>query len=381
MRVGVDATSWANRRGYGRFARNVVAKLVAARGDDYVLFTDELTAHEAAFPEGATIRTLSLGRPPTAESPRSLRDVVRASGAASGERLDVFLFPSVYTWFPVRRAPTVVGIHDVIAEQHPELTLPSRGARARWRLKRWLAVKRSARIFTVSKASRLLLSADLGIPEESIAVVPEAADPVFGPRSAEDVDRELRPLGLDDGRRFLVYAGGVSPHKGLGTLLNAFAAIDDPALRLVIAGALEDETFLSAADDLRRRIEDLDLGERVVLTGYVSDETLACLYAGAVLFVSPSLSEGFGLPAVEAAAAGTPVVLSDIPAHRETLGDVAEFFQPNDDRGLAARLTALLQDEAGRARLGEVARERAETLSWDASASALRKVLVEAAGG
>src|SRR5688572_6032169 len=294
MKVGVDATSWANRRGYGRFARNVVSSLVAAGEDEYVLFTDERTAQEGEFPPGAGIRTVVLGRPPAADSRRSFRDVVRASRAVSGDDLDVFLFPSVYTWFPVRGVPTVVGIHDVIAEQHPELTLPSRGSRARWRLKRWLAVKRADRIFTVSKASRRLLSEDLDIPEEKIAIVPEAADPVFGPRSAEEIDRELRPLGLDNGERFLVYAGGVSPHKGLETLVSAYAAVDEPGLRLVIAGALEDETFLSAADDLRRQIEELDLGERVLLTGFVSDETLACLYAGASIFVSPSMSEGFG---------------------------------------------------------------------------------------
>jgi len=381
MKVGVDATSWANRRGYGRFARNVVSRLVAGGDDEYVLVTDERTAREEEFPPGGEIRTVVLGHPPTADSRRSFRDVARASRAASGEDFDVFLFPSVYTWFPVRGAPTVVGIHDVIAEQHPELTLPSWGSRARWRLKRWLAVKRADRIFTVSHASRRLLSADLGVPEEEIAIVPEAADPVFGPRSAEDIARELSPLGLDTGERFLVYAGGVSPHKGLDTLLSAYAAIGDPTLRLVIAGALEDETFLSAADDLRRQIGELGLGERVLLTGFVPDETLACLYAGAVMFVSPSRSEGFGLPAVEAAAAGTPLVLSDIPAHRETLGEVAAFFRPDDVHGLAERLVDLLRDEAGLARRGADARQRVDGLSWDASTATLRAVLVEAARG
>ena len=381
MKVGVDATSWANRRGYGRFARNVVASLVAAGEDEYMLFTDEQTAREEMFPHGAAIRTVALGRPPAAHSGRSLRDVVRASSAASRERLDVFVFPSVYTWFPVRQAPTVVGIHDLTPEQHPDLTLPSRGARARWRLKRWLAVKRATRIFTVSHASRRLLSADLGIPEDAIAVVPEAADPVFGPRSEEEIHRELRLFGLDDGTRYLVYAGGVSPHKGLDTLVSGYASIDDPTLRLVIAGELEEEIFLSAADGLRRQIEELGLAKRVVLTGFVSDETLACLYAGAVLFVSPSRSEGFGLPAVEAAAAGTPLVLSDIPAHRETLGDAAAFFPPGDAQALTDRLVALLRDEALLARQGAVAQQRAEGMSWDASASTLRAVLVEAARG
>ena len=90
---------------------------------------------------------------------------------------------------------------------------------------------------------------------------------------------------------------------------------------------------------------------------------------------------GFGLPAVEAAAAGTPLVLSDIPAHRETLGEAAAFFRPGDAQGLAERLVDLLRDEPGLARRGAAARQRAVGLSWDASAAALRAVLVEAANG
>ncbi len=378
MKVGVDATSWANRRGYGRFARNVVGRLVTGE-DEYVLFTDERTAREEELPQGALVRAVAVGRPPAADAPRSLRDLGRVAQAASRERVDVFLFPSLYTWFPVHGAPTVVGIHDVIAEQYPELTLPDSGARARWRLKRWLAVKRARKIFTVSQVSRKLLAADLGVSEASLAVVPEAPDPVFGPRTAEDISRELGPLGLGQGERFLVYAGGVSPHKGLETLLDGYSLLGEPAPRLVVAGALEDEAFLSAAGSVRRQIEELALGSRVLLTGFVSDEALACLYAGAVAFVSASRSEGFGLPAVEAASSGTPVVLSDIPAHRETLNGAAFYFPPGDYRALAGQLEAVIHDDALRDEHGAAARRRVAGMSWDASAAALRAVLQEAA--
>ena len=344
-----------------------------------MLFMDERTAREEELPEGAFFRAVAVGRPPAADAPRSLRDLARVAQAASRERVDVFLFPSLYTWFPVRGAPTVVGIHDVIAEQYPELTLPNRGARARWRLKRRLAVKQARKLFTVSQASRRLLAADLGISEASLAVVPEAPDPVFGPRTAEEIEGELGPLGIGHGERFLVYAGGVSPHKGLETLLDGYALLGEPAPRLVVAGALEDETFLSAANAVRRRIDELGLRNRVLLTGFVSDEALACLYAGAVAFVSASRSEGFGLPAVEAAASGTPVVLSDIPAHRETLEGAAFYFPPGDARALAWQLETVAHDDALRDEHGAAARRRVAGLSWDASAAALRAVLQEAA--
>lgn len=386
MRVGVDATSWANRRGYGRFARNAVARLVATDGGaEYVLFVDEQTASAEELPPQADLQRVALRRVPAeaaaADSQRALSDLVRLSRAVARQRLDVFLFPSVYTWFPVVRTPTVVGVHDLIADEHPELTLPSRTARARWRLKQRLAIRRATRIFTVSETSRAVLSAHLGVPEGAIAIVPEAPDPVFGRRGVGDIDRELAPLGLGGGAQFLLYAGGISPHKDLETLLEAFASLPEPTPRLVLAGALEDETYLSAAATVRRRITELGLTERVLLTGHVPDETLACLYAGAVAFVSPSLSEGFGLPAVEAGVSGTAVVLSDIAAHRETLGDAALYFAPGDAGGLAQRLGYVIGDDAVRTQLGDAARKRVAGLSWDAAAAALRTVLTEAARG
>jgi len=385
VRVGVDATSWANRRGYGRFTRNAVSRLVAGAGaDEYVLFADEQTVRQEELPSGAAVRAVHLSRAPSeaaaAYSQRPLRDLALLSRAVSREPLDVFLFPSFFTWFPVVRTPSVVGVHDLIAEQHSELTHPSRAARARWRLKRRLAVRQAKRIFSVSQTSRAVVAADLGLPEAAVVVVPEAADPVFGPRTALEISGARSTVGLDAGEPFLVYAGGISPHKGLETLLEAYAMLD-AAPRLAMVGALEDETFLSAAGTVRRLVDELDLYGRVLLTGYVPDETLACLYAGALAFVSPSLSEGFGLPAVEAAVSGAPVVLSDIPAHRETLDGAAVYFPPGDARALARELEAVIGDEALRVRLGAAARDRVVGLSWDAAAAALRVVLAEAARG
>jgi glycosyltransferase involved in cell wall biosynthesis len=273
----------------------------------------------------------------------------------------------------------VVGIHDTTTLDFPELTLPTRRARWLWRLKERHALRRAARVFTVSSAARAAVASRFGLEEERIAVVPEAPDPVFHPRPAGDAAPDLAALGLTPGP-FLLYAAGISPHKNVETLLDAFAVLEQPP-PLVLVGALEDEPYLSAAASVRDRIERLPPGHRAVLTGFVPDEALARLYSDALVVVCPSLAEGFGLPPVEAAACGAPTLLSDLPAHRETLGAGALYFPPTDSAALARELTRLLEDAELRSSLAARGREAVAPLSWDTSAERLRELVHEVTRG
>jgi glycosyltransferase involved in cell wall biosynthesis len=385
MKIGVDATSWTNRRGYGRFSRNALRRLVELdREASYVFVIDQESAAEAEFPPGASVQTVALSRPPgeaaSADSYRPPTDLLRLGGAVSRARFDAFLFPSVYTYFPSLGAPTVVGLHDVIADAFPELTLPTRRARTFWQAKQKLAIARARRLFTVSESARAGISRRLGIAPERLAVVPEAPDAVFAPRSPAEIDAARAEIGLDPGAQYLLYAGGISPHKDIGTLLDAYARLDRDAVpKLVLVGALEDDAYLSAAAAVRAKIAALDLTADVLLPGFVADGTLAALYSGAALVALPSLAEGFGLPAVEAAACGAPVVLSDIPAHRETLGDDALFFPPRDVTVLAERIRHLLGSEMLRRSLAERGHARVAHYTWDAAAEALRSLVHGAA--
>jgi alpha-1,3-rhamnosyl/mannosyltransferase len=386
MRIGVDATSWLSRRGYGRFARNAFGRLVDVDRDAaYVLVIDEQSARSHEFPPDAETLVVHFSRSPanaaTANSYRPPADLIRAGVAVSRARFDALVFPSVYTYFPSIGVPTIVGVHDLIAADYPELTMPSRRARMFWEVKQRTAMRFARRLFTVSESTRRELATRLDVSEAKVAIVPEAPDPVFSPRMPEDVGHALASLGLPSGTSYLLHAGGVSPHKGVETLLDAFDAMREtsPELRLVVAGALDDEAYLSSADSVRARIGQLGLGDAVVLPGFVSDEVLACLYSGATAVVLPSLAEGFGLPAVEAAACGAPVVLSDIPAHHETLGDDAIFFPPLDADVLAKRLQELLGSETLRRSLAERGRRRVARYTWDASAEALRRLVHEVA--
>ena len=385
MRIGVDATSWVNRRGFGRFARNAVRALVERdRESTYVMFIDSATAEQADLPSRSETRRVDLRQAPSvaasATSSRRVRDVLRMMRAVRRDRPDVFLFPSLYTYFPVIGTPTVVGIHDAITFEIPDLIVPGARARIFSRVKERLALAQATRLFTVSEAARRAITSALNISKDRLAIVPEAPDPVFRPAPAAAVAAARTTVGLRADERYLLYAGGISPHKNLETLIAACAQLAEPRPRLIAVGDLEREVFLSAAAAVRIQIAALGLESDVVLPGFVADETLAALYTGATAVVLPSLAEGFGLPAVEAAACGAPLVLSDIEAHRETLGAGAVFFPARSPERLAAELRRLLHDEPARREVARRCHEAVAPLSWDAAADVLGQLLRTAAG-
>jgi glycosyltransferase involved in cell wall biosynthesis len=378
MRVGVDAMGWANRRGYGRFARNAVGRLVELDAETtYLLYVDEETAADARLPVGVELRVVPLRRVPldaaSADSSRPIADLLRLTTAVRRDRLDAFLFPSLQTYFPVLGTPTVVGLHDTIPEELPHLTMGSRRARTFWRAKQGLAIRRASRLFTVSEASRQALTTRLGLAPGRVAVVPEAPDPLFATRSPQEVAKSRRAVGLKTDEPYLLYVGGISPHKDIETLIDAFANVREG--RLVLVGDLESETYVSAAASVRERIAAHGVGDDVLLPGYVDDEILAGLYSGAAAVVIPSLGEGFGLPAVEAARCGAPLVLSDLPAHRETMDGAALYFPPGNADALASRLREVLAEPRV---LGERARRAVADRTWNPAAERLRMLIAEA---
>jgi glycosyltransferase involved in cell wall biosynthesis len=332
---------------------------------------------------GADVRRVALARPPgSAEvwEGRTVSDILRLTRAVLRDRPDVVLCPSLRSYLPVPRAPVVVGILDAVLRDAPSSWLPDRRDRIAFRIKSALALRTAARLFTISTVARDEVARAYGIAAERLTVVPLAADPVFRPRSPAEVEAARRLAGLGEDEPIVVCACGFDPHKNLGTLVSAFASVrlvSGRLPRLVIAG----RTLASEAAALRARTRELGLGERVVLPGFVSDDVLAALYTGAQAAVVPSLTEGFGLPAVEAAACGSPVILSDIPAHRETIGDAGLFFRPTDADALQRLLERVIADEALQQRLGEAARETVGSLTWDAAAVVLERLLCEAARG
>ena len=382
MVVGVDGTVLRNRRGFGRFARNAVAALVAADPDTrYVLYVDS-ASEELVHVPGAEIRVIELGAPPALAasdtSRRSPADLFRVSRAITSDAPGAFLFTSLLTYVPVRSVPLVVGLHDAIARGAPQLVFSRRRDRVLWFLKERDAIRRAAGLFTVSEAARDALATTLGVAPARLVVVPEAPDPAFA--AANGSSSEL-DLPVPDGPFILCAAGGISPHKNIETLLEAYALLGDGAPALVVVGALGDETYTSSAGVVRDRARALGIDGRTSFPGFVPDEVLAALYRRALFVVNPSRAEGFGLTAVEAAACGAAVALSEIPAHRETLGGAAVFFDPTSAHDLAARMREMTESDVLRLEVADRCRRAVASLTWSLAGARLAELIHEVASG
>jgi glycosyltransferase involved in cell wall biosynthesis len=392
VRIGVDAVCWANGRGYGRFTRELLPAMAAAAPDDtFHCFLDARAADAFTVPAGNVRKVrVALRQSPTtaasADGSRSPADMLRLTRAVASESLDVFFSPSVYTYFPLPpRLPAVITIHDAIADRYPELTTPSARARLFWRLKVAAALRQASLVLTVSDFAAGQIAEVLGVPRARMRVALEAPAPAFAPGSSpSQIAEQAGRLGVPPGARWFTYVGGFNPHKRVDALVRAHAEVvrtaGASAPYLVLVGSLTDDVFHGNRQAICGAIEEAGTEALVKWAGFVPDEALRHLHAGAIALLLPSVAEGFGLPAVEAAACGTPVVATTESPLPVLLEGGGLFVPPGDDGALANAMRRLLTDEHLREVMGRTAGRRAQALSWEAAARSAMDALREAAG-
>jgi glycosyltransferase involved in cell wall biosynthesis len=384
MRIGVDATCWQNSRGYGRHARGLLSALV--RMDQSNLYVFFLDAQESLpnLPAEAEVRVVRNALPAalaaSADGHRSVLDLWKMSRAMSAQEFDLLLFPTVYSYVPVlSRAKKVVMIHDIIAETYPDLTVPKTSARLLWNIKVAVGRWQADAIVTVSEYSRKGILERFKTAPERVFVVGEANDPIFRVIDDPQPSVQLRALGIVPGVRSVVYVGGFGPHKNLETLLAAFATLvlqsEFADVILIMVGEYKKEVFHSYFQTIEKQVQELGLTNRVIFTGYLSDDDLVILLNLATVLTLPSLMEGFGLPAVEAAACGCPVIATEASPLPGLLGEGALYIDPTDVQGLQRALNQVLTSEALRQRMRAAGVAAAKRLTWDAAANQLMQVL------
>ncbi len=384
MKIGVDATVWQNKRGYGRHARALLSALLPLdAANQYVFFLDSNEDLDS-IPSQAEIHLVPASAPTSeaasASGHRSLADMWRISRAMADASLDILWYPTIYSYVPVfSRARKIVMIHDIIAEKFPQFTLPSASARIFWRAKVAAGRFQAQAIATVSEFSRQQIVEYFKIPPGKVHVVGEASDPVFRRLDRAILTPTLQSLGLADDQREVVFVGGFGPHKNLEMLLRVFNRLVEENqyadLRLVMVGEYRKEVFFSAIGALQEQVQQAGMLDKVVFAGYLPDEELVMLLNRAAVLALPSFMEGFGLPAVEAAACGCPVVATTASPLPDLLGGGGLFCDPQDEAGFEKSLRQVLDSQELRQQMGQAGIKAAAALTWESAARQMQALL------
>lgn len=340
MRVGLDATPLLGpRTGVGRYTRSLLQALTS--------YDDELVATaftlrgrgglDAAVPPGVTV----AARPAPARALQALWSrtswppVELLTGAVEVFHATNFVLP------PLRRARGVVTVHDLSYLHRPE-TVSAASARYRDLVPR--SLQRAAAVLTPSQVTADLLREAYRVTAP-VTVTPLGVDAEWFTATPPDPALRRR-LGLPEA--YLLFVGTLEPRKDLATLLAAHRLLPG-APPLVLVGP----AGWGAAPDL----------SGCITTGWLADEPLRAVVAGAAAVVLPSRDEGFGLPVLEALAAGVPVVASDLPVLREVGGPAVRYAPPGDPVAFAEAITAVL-DDPGAAGGPAAGRRQAAAFTW-----------------
>lgn len=366
LAIGIDARAAAEEgAGRGRVVRELLRTL--AQG----------TERPSSLPEST--RFLLYARTPWADVELDERFSWRLRGGpdslwhlwaarTASRECDVFLASNSYLTPLFLRIPAVTVVYDLATFESS--MKPKRRSMVIERATLGLAVRRSARMLAISQATAAALTARFPRAAANTVVAPLGVAATLeeaAPAPAEPPS-ELPAPG------FVLAVGTLEPRKNLPRLVAAYAALPcelQAAHPLVVVGpqGWQMGPTIAALHSL---------GERVFALGHVSDAALAELYHRCAVFCYPSLGEGFGLPVLEAMAAGAAVITSNISSLPEVGGDAVAYVDPHDPASISAELERLLASPASRVELGALARERATMFAWSGFAEQTLEALMRA---
>lgn len=253
---------------------------------------------------------------------------------------------------------SIVCIHDIAFQVNPKWFSTSFVSLYKFLIPK--IARRSLKVITVSNFSKKSIATYIGIPESEIEVVYNSIAAVFLNHGVN------RPAGFKD---YVLAVSSIDPRKNLISLVRAFKQLNNKSLRLVIVGA-ESKVFADAA--LKKEIQD---GSSIVFTGYLSDTELAALYKNAIMFVYPSLYEGFGIPPLEAMACGCPTIVSETSSLPEICGEASLYVNPFNIADLVSKMKLLHTDALLRKEMQERGYQRVKLYNWEKSALKLASIL------
>jgi glycosyltransferase involved in cell wall biosynthesis len=365
LRIGVNALYLIPGAVGGTeiYLRNLLRTLGEIdRTNEYFLFTNWETGARLG-PEQANFHVVEQTVRAAFRPARIVWEQTALPVAVAARRIDVLLNPG-FTAPLLCGCPQVTVFHDLQHKRHPEhfrwFDLPF------WRFLLFWSAHLARLVIADSEATAADLDRFYRLPPRKVRIVPLGVDPNFFTITRA---HQAEPL--------LLSVSTLHPHKNLDRLLRAFANFHGkrPEFRLVIAGLRGFDS-----ENLERLRDELGLAAAVEFTGWIPREELYSLYGRACAFLYPSTFEGFGLPVLEALAAGVPTACSEIEPLASTAGDAALQFDPNDGAAMAGAMERLVSDENLRETLSTKGPERAARFSWSTTARLTLQALRDAAG-
>ena len=348
--------------GVGRYTYELAKQLQLQHDLELLLFANgrvvkDLPTHKQTKPKKTGWLRSQLLKSDLATKTYQVLNGTRTQFSLQHHSDAVFHGPGFY--LPKFGGPSVATFHDLsmftFAQYHP----PERVRFMQRELK--LTMQRASMLITDSEYTRQELSAYFGFPIDKIRSIPLACSADFHPRNVEDTEQVLNRLGLMH-NGFTLYAGTVEPRKNIEALLDAYSSLPDVIRKhwpLVLAGYHGWQS-----EKLHERIDKAVNAGWAHYLGYVANDDLPYLFAGARLFVFPSHYEGFGLPVLEAMASGVPVVCSNASSLPEVAGGFALMFDPEDVDTLRQLIVTGLEDDVWRDDAKLKGLLYASTFSW-----------------
>lgn len=370
MHIGIDARMYGiHNRGIGRYVERLIENL--AKLDDNNRYTLFMTAEGAAnFKLAGGKFKIVLADVPwyTWGEQIKMPFLIKTSG------VELMHFPHINAPY-FCPAPYVLTVHDLVVWHFPDsraTTLPAWQYQLKLRAHHFVlknSLKKARQIITVSQFTKRDVARHLKIDEKKITVIYPGTDKMLlGTEKLPNSEAFNQYLNATFGvnKSYLLYVGSAYPHKNLERLVRAFILLRKTYSRhwqLVLAGR-EDYFYKELKAFISRAVPEAAIRRDIILTGQVSDKDLDGLYRGAKLFIFPSLYEGFGLPPLEAASRGVPVVAAKAAAVPEVLSDAAYYFDPENIENMAQAIDVVGGSRTIQDSLAEKGYERAEQFSW-----------------
>ncbi len=356
MRLAMDVRKYFDF-GIGTYIRNLVDYLKRQPGESLELITAPDQEKELAVELKIPVHANRSGK-------YSVSELLSVSHQVNGLSVDLFHAPH-YTLPYGLRVPSVVTIHDLIHLRFPEHFSFAQRTYARVVMNH--ACRTAKAVIVDAEFTKTDIISTFEIPHERIHVIPLGVAPAFRPAASVAEGRaEFVSMGFVE--PYVLYAGGLKPHKNVATLLKAFAQFRyRDSARLVISG---ENLWVNAS--LAQLSEDLGIKRRI-LSLPMNPQRLVRLYQGATVVVMPSLYEGFGLPIVEAMACGAPVIGARAASIPEVIGEGGLLFDPLSVDELVQMMERVFDDPGLQQSQREYGLRRASRYSWDrCGASTLR---------